>query len=177
MPTSLLYHPQQADCTFRQGQVMLRRDQRSEHVQSDKSVSSSPWQGYKFFHQGPLMCAQTGHLFESSVTRWFGISQVQRSHQWWRWWQRTLVYILGLTLPSYENSHVTVDEPPHQIRSYTLLFSLFLHFPYVADPPLRTSAPTRPRSRSHDNRTHSIGPISLIWWTYDLRFTCIYFYS
>ena len=42
-----------------------------------------------------------------------------------------------------------VDEPPHQIRSYTLLFSLFLHFPYVADPPLCTSAPTRPRSRSH----------------------------
>ena len=42
-----------------------------------------------------------------------------------------------------------VDEPPHQIRSYTLLFSLFLHFPYVADPPLRTSALTRPRSRSH----------------------------
>ena len=69
------------------------------------------------------------------------------------------------------------DEPPHQIRSYTLLFSLFLHFPYVADPPLRTSAPTRPRSRSHDNRTRSIWPISLIWWTYDLRFTCIYFYS
>ena len=54
------------------------------------------------------------------------------------------------------------DEPPHQIRSYTLLFSLFLHFPYVADPPLRTSAPTRPRSRSHDYRTRSIGPISLI---------------
>ena len=71
----------------------------------------------------------------------------------------------------------TGDEPPHQIRSYTLLFSLFLYFPYVADPPLRTSALTWPRSRSHDNRTRSIGPISLIWWTYDLRFTCIYFYS
>ena len=54
------------------------------------------------------------------------------------------------------------DEPPHQIRSYTLLFSLFLHFPYIADPPLRTSAPTRPRSRSHDNHTRSIGLISLI---------------
>ena len=27
------------------------------------------------------------------------------------------------------------------------------------------------------NRTCSLGPISLIWWTYDLRFTCIYFYS
>ena len=34
------------------------------------------------------------------------------------------------------------DEPPHQIHSYTLLFSLFLHFPYIADPPLCTSAPT-----------------------------------
>ena len=38
------------------------------------------------------------------------------------------------------------DEPPHQIRSYTLLFSLFLHFPYIADPPLRTSALTRPHA-------------------------------
>ena len=71
----------------------------------------------------------------------------------------------------------SADEPPHQICSYTLLFSLFPHFPYIADPPLRTSALTRPRSRLHDNRTRSIGPISLIWWTYDLRFTCIYFYS
>ena len=26
---------------------------------------------------------------------------------------------------------VTGDEPPHQIHSYTLLFSLFLHFPYT----------------------------------------------
>ena len=34
------------------------------------------------------------------------------------------------------------DEPPHQICSYTLLFLLFLHFPYIADPPLCTSAPT-----------------------------------
>ena len=50
------------------------------------------------------------------------------------------------------------NEPPHQIRSYTLLFSLFLHFPYIADPPLRTSASTR----LHDNRTRSLGPISLI---------------
>ena len=33
------------------------------------------------------------------------------------------------------------DEPPHQICSYTLLFLLFLHFLYIADPPLCTSAP------------------------------------
>ena len=38
------------------------------------------------------------------------------------------------------------DEPPHQIRSYTLLFSLFLHFPYIAHPPLRTSALTQPHA-------------------------------
>ena len=36
------------------------------------------------------------------------------------------------------------DEPPHQIHSYTLLFSLFLRCLYIADPPLRTSAPMRP---------------------------------
>ena len=40
----------------------------------------------------------------------------------------------------------SVDEPPHQIRSYTLLFSLFLRFPYITDPPLSTSAPTRPHT-------------------------------
>ena len=40
----------------------------------------------------------------------------------------------------------TVDEPPHQIRSYTLLFSLFLHFPYIANPPLRTSALMQPHA-------------------------------
>ena len=31
------------------------------------------------------------------------------------------------------------DEPPHQIHSYTLPFSLFLHFLYITDPPLCTS--------------------------------------
>ena len=36
------------------------------------------------------------------------------------------------------------NEPPHQIPSYTLLFSLFLYFLYIVDPPLHTSAPTRP---------------------------------
>ena len=54
------------------------------------------------------------------------------------------------------------DEPPHQIHSYTLLFSLLLHFPYIADPPLHTSTLTQLRSHSHDNRTRSLGPISLI---------------
>ena len=46
--------------------------------------------------------------------------------------------------------------------------------PYT--PPLRHDR-MRSRSRSLDNCTHSLRPISLIWWTYDLRFTCIYFYS
>ena len=35
------------------------------------------------------------------------------------------------------------DEPPHQICSYTLLFSLYLHFLYIVNPPLCTSAPTQ----------------------------------
>ena len=30
------------------------------------------------------------------------------------------------------------DEPPHQILLYTLLFSLFHYFLYIADPPLHT---------------------------------------
>ena len=38
---------------------------------------------------------------------------------------------------------VHTDEPPHQVHSYTLLFLLFLHFLYIVDPPLRTSAPMR----------------------------------
>ena len=33
---------------------------------------------------------------------------------------------------------MTGDEPPHQICSYTLLFSLFLYFLYIIDPPLHT---------------------------------------
>ena len=41
-------------------------------------------------------------------------------------------------LPSSPNG---ADEPPHQIHSYTLLFSLFLCFPYIVDLPLHTSAP------------------------------------
>ena len=58
------------------------------------------------------------------------------------------------------------DGPPHQILSYTLLFSLFLYFLYIADPPLCTT-------HRHDHtRTHFIGPVSLIWWTHVLQFTC-----
>ena len=60
----------------------------------------------------------------------------------------------------------TGDEPPHQICLYTLLFSLFLYFLYIVDPPLCT--PTT----CYHTHTHFIGLISLIWWTHDLWFTC-----
>ena len=36
---------------------------------------------------------------------------------------------------------MTADEPPHQICSYTLQYSLFLHFLYIVNPPLHTSTP------------------------------------
>ena len=35
---------------------------------------------------------------------------------------------------------LNVDEPPHQIHSYTLLFSLFHYFLHIVDPPLCISA-------------------------------------
>ena len=56
---------------------------------------------------------------------------------------------------------VDIDEPPHQIHSYTLLFSLFLHFPYIADPPLRTSAPMR----SHSLYQTDLAYLMDIWLT------------
>ena len=43
---------------------------------------------------------------------------------------------------------VADDEPPHQIRSYTLLFSLFLYFLYIVDPPLHTPT-THDRACAH----------------------------
>ena len=55
------------------------------------------------------------------------------------------------------------DEPPHQIRSYTLLFSLFLHFPYIANPPLRTSAPTRPHVIALAWQSHSLPQTNLAY--------------
>ena len=63
-----------------------------------------------------------------------------------------------------------IDEPPHQIHSYTLLFSLFLHFPYIADLPLRTSAPTRPHVIALTQQSHSLYQTDLaylmdIWLT------------
>ena len=47
--------------------------------------------------------------------------------------------------------NVDGDEPPHQIRSYSLLFSLFLRFLYITDPPLHTSAPMRLHSLYRTN--------------------------
>ena len=75
-------------------------------------------------------------------------------------WVSTITYALHRTqlrssvmFPASENllSHCSLilkkkdngDEPPHQICSYTLLFLLFLHFLYIANPPLCTSALTR----------------------------------
>ena len=65
-----------------------------------------------------------------------------------------------------------VDDHPHQIRSYTLLFSLFLHFPYIADPPLCTSAPTRPHAivlalaqQSHSLHRTNLTYLMDIWLT------------
>ena len=43
-------------------------------------------------------------------------------------------------------SILTGDEPPHQIHSYTLLFSLFLCCLYIIDPPLHTSTLMRPHA-------------------------------
>ena len=78
-----------------------------------------------------------------------------------------------LKLPATWKKIHPIDEPPHQIHSYTLLFLLFLCFLYIVNPPLCTSTPMW----LHNNCTRSIRPISLIWWTHDLQFTCIYFYS
>ena len=111
MPAGHLRRLPQVDCTFGWGQVVSRRGQRSEHIQlwtnQSQAVLSSPQWGHKFSHQGPLMCTRTGRSFKSSSTIWFAISQVPRFRQWWKWRQRTSVYVLGLVLPSYENFHLT----------------------------------------------------------------------
>ena len=49
-----------------------------------------------------------------------------------------LLLILGCTKSQDQLEALAVDEPPHQICSYTLLFSLFLYFLYIIDPPLCT---------------------------------------
>ena len=105
---------------------------------------------------------------------------------------------------------LTIDEHPHQILMYTLLFSLFHYFLYIIDPPLCTPAPTwlhlfhwtdltlmsiliryshipfyfcfsitsSTSSIYHyapphwSDCTHFIRPISFIWWTHVLQFTC-----
>ena len=65
------------------------------------------------------------------------------------------------TLPGPSGAMETCGEPPHQICSYTLLFSLFLRFPYIADPPLRTSTPMR---------LHAI-VLALAWQSHSLYWT------
>ena len=71
--------------------------------------------------------------------------------------------VIFSSMPFYTDH---VDESPHQIHSYTLLFSLLLYFLYIIDPPLCTL------TACDCTHTRFIGPISLIWWTHDLWFTC-----
>ena len=56
------------------------------------------------------------------------------------------IFILFLLCHNYRISYWHIDEPPHQICSYTLLFLLFLCFLYIVDPPLCTSTPTWPHA-------------------------------
>ena len=63
------------------------------------------------------------------------------------------------------------DEPAHQILLYTLLFSLFHYFLYIADSPLPTPCQHDCTQCIHTHLCF-IRPASLIWWTDFLQFTC-----
>ena len=60
------------------------------------------------------------------------------------WWMKELTELKKeknrLSNCAYRQRGLPGDEPPHQILSYTLLFSLFLYFLYIVNPPL--CAPT-----------------------------------
>ena len=64
---------------------------------------------------------------------WLDLSALHIGHQFW--WQ----------ICPHWGSDIAIngDEPPHQIHSYTLLFSLFHYFLYIIDPPLCTPIPTQ----------------------------------
>ena len=55
------------------------------------------------------------------------------------------------------------DKPPHQIRSYTLLFLLFLRFLYIVDPPLCTSAPMQLHAITLAQQSHSLHKTNLAY--------------
>ena len=120
---------------------------------------------------------------------------ISRQTEYWDWDDKSLAksslakfqvqFSLANTI--YETLHAGVattgmngDEPPHQIHSYTLLFSLFLYFLYIIDPPLRTPTLTRPHVIALALAWH----LHLLHWT-DLTYlidTCFtihmfYFYS
>ena len=87
----------------------------------------------------------------------------------WPWMSRWAEWPLQLWTLLHPTQN-TVDEPPHQICSYTLLFSLFLHFLYIVDPPLCTSTPTRPHALTLARQSHSLYRTNLaylmdIWLT------------
>ena len=63
---------------------------------------------------------------------------------------------------------------------YAPLFLLFHYFLYIADPLLHTppmQPPTQASTITHMQCAHLcfIGLASLIWWTYDVQFTCLQF--
>ena len=62
------------------------------------------------------MYACTNHSFEF-VTIWFVTSWVQRYCQWWKQWQKTLVYVLGLMQTSYEK-YLTVKPQWGAVMSF-----------------------------------------------------------
>ena len=50
-----------------------------------------------------------------------------------------ILYVNDLLLFGEDQSEIAdIDEPPHQILSYTLLFLLFNYFLYIIYPPLHT---------------------------------------
>ena len=54
-------------------------------------------------------------------------------------------------------------DEPHQIHSYTLLFSLFLHFLYITDPLLCTSALTQLHAIALTWQSHSLHQTNLAY--------------
>ena len=79
----------------------------------------------------------------------------------WCWWEAVsefYMFIIGL-----------IDEHPHQILLYPSIFT----FPLLPLPHQSTAMYPCTDTTTHDH-THTcfIGPISLIWWTHVLQFTC-----
>ena len=67
------------------------------------------------------------------------------------------------SLPSFSKNSTIIFRKNPKIRSYTLLFSLFLHFLYIADPPLHTSAPTWPHAIALAWKSHLLHQTDLAY--------------